>query len=238
METTNYFQHDYRSRVDKKLLKIRMKHQMAGVGVYWSLVEMLHENNGIIDMDLEMIAYELQTDEEIIKDVIDICFEITDDTVLCNRVIKNLNYRKMKKEERIANGKKGGEKRWKKEQSDSNTNGNTNGNTKGTLYQKYSDTMVNDSKDKAKDKAKEKDKEKDIVKNTTTVSNSSSDKNIIEKSILNIITDANSEINQFKLAREEFYNLGGIDGVSEIMEWDDSVKRNYTRAIGNLIHSR
>jgi hypothetical protein len=229
METTNYFQHDYRSRVDKKLLKIRMQHQMTGVGVYWSLVEMLHENNGIIDMDLEMIAYELQTDELIVKDVIDICFEYIDGTITSERVIKNLNYRRSKKEERIANGKKGAEKRWNKKQSDSNTNGDT----MDTLYQKYSYTMVNDSKDKDKDKDKEKVKEKDIDKDTTTVSKSGSDKNIIQKSIIDVLVDANSDMELYNRAVEDYIELG-IDTISEIMGWDNSVKDKHIKTIQNI----
>ena len=81
METKNYFQHDYRSRLDSKLLEVRMKHGMAGFGIYWCLVEMLHEGNGVIKMKPEVIAFELQVSVEIIKDIINICFETDGDVV-------------------------------------------------------------------------------------------------------------------------------------------------------------
>lgn len=110
----NYFQHDYRSRLDKKLLKIRKKHGMAGVGVYWSLVEMLHEGSGFIEMDSETIAYELQCDEEIVKDVIEICFEYFEDNVTCNRVIENLQFRREKASAKSKQATEAVNSRWEK----------------------------------------------------------------------------------------------------------------------------
>ena len=114
MEPINYFQHDYRSRLDKKLLKIRKKHGMTGVGVYWSLVEMLHEGSGFIEMDAETIAYELQCDEQIVKDVIEICFDYFEDNVTCNRVIENLQFRREKASAKSKQGTDAVNVRWEK----------------------------------------------------------------------------------------------------------------------------
>ena len=225
MQTTNYFQHDYRSRLDKKLLKVRMKHQMTGVGVYWSLVEMLHENDGILDMDIEMIAYELQTDEEIITDVINICFEYEDGNIISKRVIKNLEYRKMKHLESVNKGRKGAEKRWGKS--------NSNSSSIVQLKNKYSTSIVNYSKEKDKEKDKEKVKEKDIDKKTTTVSNSGSNKNITEK-ILDKLINPEIDLKQYNIAIEDFHELGGIDGISDIMNWDESTKNNWYKRIMNV----
>jgi hypothetical protein len=112
METKNYFQHDYRSRLDEKLLEVRMKHGIGGFGLYWCLVEMLHEGNGFIKKKPEVIAFELQTDVEIVKDVIDICFKIEDDEITCDRVKENLAIREQKRLAKSKAGSKGMNNRW------------------------------------------------------------------------------------------------------------------------------
>ena len=112
METINYFIHDYRSRDDKKLLKVRMKHQMTGVGVYWCLVELLHEGMGYVDHDLELLSFQLQVDEEVIKSVVDICFSVDGDKITCERVKSNLTYRMEKYNQKSDKGKAAANKRW------------------------------------------------------------------------------------------------------------------------------
>jgi hypothetical protein len=159
MEATNYFQHDYRSRLDKKLLKIRMKHHMAGVGVYWCLVEMLHEGNGFIEMDTETIAYELQCEEQIVKDVIEICFEYVEDMITCNRVIENLEFRQQKWEAKSQKGKEAADKRWEEYRKQKGNVSQTYTEPMGNLYQTYTNPMPN----YAIEKEKEKEKDKEIV---------------------------------------------------------------------------
>ncbi len=112
MEIKNYFQHDYRSREDNKLLKIRMKHQMTGIGVYWCLVELIHEGMGFVDYDLDVLSFQLQVDKEIINSVIDICFSIQDNKITCERVKENLKYRMEKYNEKSEKGKAAANKRW------------------------------------------------------------------------------------------------------------------------------
>lgn len=143
----NYFQHDYRSRLDMKLLEIRMKHGMTGFGIYWCLVEMLHEGNGVIKMKPEVIAFELQVPVEIIKDVINICFETDGEVVTCNRVKQNLAIREEKRLAKSKAGIKGMEKRWS-----NNNKSITNDNTTIT---KHNTTITKHNI--------EKEKEKDIV---------------------------------------------------------------------------
>ncbi len=65
MENKNYFTHDYRSRLDTKLLEVRMKHGMEGFGVYWGsrkVVEKYFDANGVIfledDPELQSLSKE------------------------------------------------------------------------------------------------------------------------------------------------------------------------------------
>lgn len=130
-----------------KLLEVRMKHGMAGFGIYWCLVEMLHEGNGVIKMKPEVIAFELQGPVEMIKDVINICFETDGDVVSCNRVKQNLAIREEKRLAKSKAGVKGMEKRW-----GSNNKPITNDNTTITKH--------NIEKEKEKEIVKEKEIDK------------------------------------------------------------------------------
>ncbi len=58
-----YFPHDTNSRTDKSLQKLLMEEGVAGIGIYWSIIEMLHENNGKMDISLfKSIAFELHVE--------------------------------------------------------------------------------------------------------------------------------------------------------------------------------
>lgn len=151
-----YFQHDNYSRDDEKLVEVRMKHQMAGIGVYWCLVEMLHESNGYIETKPKLLAFQLQVDEQVINDVVEICFSVEDGKITCNRVKQNLNER---------------EEKFKKKQETGRNNvikGRWNKDT--TTIPTHTTTIPNDSKVIPNhtiviEKEKDKVKEKDIVKN-------------------------------------------------------------------------
>lgn len=66
-----YFSHDLNARNDRKMVSLAMVHGMAGVGVYWSIVEMLYEEQGrLMRSECERIAFELRTQCDIIESVI------------------------------------------------------------------------------------------------------------------------------------------------------------------------
>ena len=72
MLETKYFPHDCFARNDRKIFNLRMKYKQEGYGIYWSLIEMLYENNGkILLTDLQAISYELQAKPLKIKSVIE-----------------------------------------------------------------------------------------------------------------------------------------------------------------------
>jgi hypothetical protein len=47
-----------------------MKHGMEGIGVFWSLVEMLYEEGGYMPLEYDRITFELRTDIQIIQSII------------------------------------------------------------------------------------------------------------------------------------------------------------------------
>ncbi len=71
MKKTFYFSHDYNARSDPKLIKLRVKYGMEGIGVYWCLIEMLYEQGGEIKTeDIETIAFELRIQHELLNSII------------------------------------------------------------------------------------------------------------------------------------------------------------------------
>ena len=66
-----YFQHDYNARNDPKIIKLMMVHGVAGVGIYWCIVEQLYQNGGTLPMEqLESIAFSLHSDGKVIESVV------------------------------------------------------------------------------------------------------------------------------------------------------------------------
>jgi len=70
MKETFFFPHDYNARNDRKLIKLASTHGMAGLGVYWCIVEMLYEEAGYLPIEYDRIAFELRTDFDLVKSVI------------------------------------------------------------------------------------------------------------------------------------------------------------------------
>lgn len=67
---TFYFSHDYNARSDEKIKNLIKKQGMLGYGIFWAIVEDLYNNANALRTDYEGIAYDLRTEKEIIKSVI------------------------------------------------------------------------------------------------------------------------------------------------------------------------
>ena len=67
-----YFNHDSSARLDIRVIKLRSKLSYEGYGVFWAILELLfsEENKLCID-DYETIAFGLQCDAKILKQVIE-----------------------------------------------------------------------------------------------------------------------------------------------------------------------
>jgi uncharacterized protein YdaU (DUF1376 family) len=108
-----YFSHDYNSRIDRKMVNLQMKHGMTGVGIYWCLVEIAYENNGMIPSgDCERIAFELRTEYERIKSVLE-DFELFYQSNGFYRS-ESIDRRLQEREEKSASARKSINARWGK----------------------------------------------------------------------------------------------------------------------------
>jgi hypothetical protein len=115
---TFYFTHDYNARADRKLVNVIMKHGMAGVGVYWCLVEMLYEEGGYLPTEYERISFELRTDLNVIQSIINDSelFHTDLDKFWSDAVLERLQQRCEKSEK----ARESINKRWDKYKVDTN----------------------------------------------------------------------------------------------------------------------
>ena len=68
---TFWFSHDYNASMDEKIVNLLSKHGMTGYGVYWRIVECLYNNNNVLNIEYDRIAYELRvSDSNIVKSII------------------------------------------------------------------------------------------------------------------------------------------------------------------------
>jgi hypothetical protein len=95
---TFYFPHDYHARTDHKIVKVMMRHGVAGVGVFWCLVEMLYEEGGELPIEYERISFELRTSPELVESIINDfgLFEINCEIFYSKSVIERLRKRQEK----------------------------------------------------------------------------------------------------------------------------------------------
>ena len=85
----HYFPHDYYARQDVKIAKLIINEGYAGYGLFWSLVELLYQNEGEINYDLELISRLLNhNDKNQLQNIIEKydLFEIKNNVIGNNRI--------------------------------------------------------------------------------------------------------------------------------------------------------
>ena len=80
------------------------------------------------------------------------------------------------------------------------------------------------------EKHMENENENENINKNISKNKSGNTKAIAEK-ILDKLIDWNTDTKQYEVALEDFSDLGGIDGISEIMGWSDSVKQKWSNQI-------
>ena len=107
-----YFIHQSNSFQDYKIIKMRSKLGIASYGVFWALLELLfNEENKLCLDDYDALAYSLQCDTELLRQVIEDfdLFVIEDKCFYSKRLnehIENINNKSIKAKESV-------NKRWK-----------------------------------------------------------------------------------------------------------------------------
>lgn len=122
MKFTYYFPHKNNARTDEKLIKLMSVLGLEGYGLYWCLVEKLHDANGKLELDYESIAFDLRTSVELVKNVINNfkLFKISENFFESDRVKQNLKNIKTKSEK----ASKSAKAKWNKDLQQQNVDAN------------------------------------------------------------------------------------------------------------------
>lgn len=145
---TFYFSHDYNSRNDIKVKKLILKHGFLGYGIFWAIIEDLYNNANALPLDYECIAYDLRSDSETIKSILNDfdLFEINNGFFGSLSVKRRLDERLEKSEK----ARKSALNRWKSKEENANA-----------LRTQYECNAIKESKGK---EIKEKEIEENIYK--------------------------------------------------------------------------
>ncbi|GAB2784461.1 hypothetical protein GCM10027275_30830 [Rhabdobacter roseus] len=126
MKNTQYFPHDYNARNDPAISILISEFGAAGYGIYWCLIEMLHEeeDNRILVKELfyRAICVKMMIDAEQVKAIVGRCLEyellqVDEGYLYSNRVLRNVEKREKALEQRSAAGRASAESRRRKANS-------------------------------------------------------------------------------------------------------------------------
>lgn len=154
-----YFSHDIFTREDLNIKRLINTHKMEGYGVFWAIVEFLHNNDNKINLnEIDVVAQDLKVDIKLVESVIKDfkLFSIKRNIVSSKRVAKNFQIQKEKSE--LA--KKSAMSRWKKNSD--------NANALQTHCERNAIKEKKEKEIKEKEKKEEESKENKIQQNEKT----------------------------------------------------------------------
>lgn len=108
-----YFEHDFDARNSTTIRKIVKEIGLAGVGIYWILIEKLYEKEGTITQeDVELLAWDFREDIELFEKVIKIAFIKEDNNIISKGVIARIEERESANKARSEKARELAQKRW------------------------------------------------------------------------------------------------------------------------------
>lgn len=111
-----YFQHDYNARNDDDIEAMLLDYAASGYGLYWGIVERLHEEGNSIELNdrfYKAIGKQFMMPAHVIEKFVKDCceqyklFQLEGSILTCGRVKRNLEHRHKISEERSEAGKRG-----------------------------------------------------------------------------------------------------------------------------------
>ena len=143
-ENTFYFSHDYNTRSDMKIQRLITKKGYLGYGLFWALIENLYNNANALPLEYDVIAFDLRTDEDTIKCLINDfdLFIIKDGYFGSNSVQRRLDERNLKSEK----ARESALNRWKKPKEDASALP-TQSDSNAIKESKVKESKVKESKD-------------------------------------------------------------------------------------------
>ena len=159
-----WFKHDANARADVRLVKLRRKTGLEGVGLFWCVVEMLREadNYEIENEAIEDIAYDLRTTENVFQELFNCELLVKGENTFYSNSLKSrmVEHDVVKEKRRIA-GAKGGKAKADNKQKLANAKDDV-ANAKAVVEQTSSKALANSTY---------KIREEEIIGDNSTVNN-------------------------------------------------------------------
>ena len=186
---TYYFSHDYNARNDIKTQALLVEHGAAGYGVYWVIVEMLHEETNrkllLNNLSFVVIARQASTSVEQVKAIVECCLEYElfieeDGYFFSQRVLVNIDKRMQISEQRAEAGRRSAKSKRKAKSQKSSTSVEQNSTSveesatsveENATNAEETATSVQQNSTKERKGKERKVKETKINNNTNTVFN-------------------------------------------------------------------
>jgi len=117
MKDSYYFSHDYYSRKDPKISALLSDFDLTGLGLFWVLIEIMHEQGGRIKKFPKLydgLAHELKIEKNVLMKQIEAMlheYELLkedENYIWSERVLRNIEEREAKKKSKIESGRLGG----------------------------------------------------------------------------------------------------------------------------------
>ena len=88
----HWFKHDFYTSNNNKIVKLDYKYPVVGYGVYFKIIEMLYQNDGLVEYDLDFLSHALNYDREVIESVLNDfgLFNIHESYITSKRVIDGI----------------------------------------------------------------------------------------------------------------------------------------------------
>lgn len=119
-----YFSHDYNASDDVKMLLLRQAHGMAGIGIYWYIIERLAQAGGKLPIKIiPILSDQMKVPEAMVTEVVkdfDL-FVLKSGQFSTNRLTNFLNQYATTIMKKSDGGKKGMETRWHSKKIDNNS---------------------------------------------------------------------------------------------------------------------
>ena len=153
MKESYFFSHDYNARQDPKMQEVLMDYGVAGIGIYWCIIEQLYEQGGrLLLSNIKAIAFSLHANIDDVRSIVENYGLFDNDGVefWSPSVSRRLESRKQTAEKRT----KAASKRWEKTAKEANPDANASNSDANAMHECNNDDAMQCYKKKRKEKEK------------------------------------------------------------------------------------
>ena len=88
----HWFKHDFYTCNDNKMQKLNFKYPVVGYGIFFKVIELLYQNDGKMEYDLDFISFNVNYDKKTVDSILkDFGLFTIEDEVLSNkRVLESI----------------------------------------------------------------------------------------------------------------------------------------------------